>query len=360
MTQRPTRSTAFTLLELVVVMGIIAIATGILLPSVHKARSRSQEVFCQANLRILSTALRQYTIEYADRYPFGFTFNKFNVNTGRPTDGGSSGYIAWFSSIDKYLTAGTNEITLLDANSGFIDGATMRNFNAAFKCPSVSSNFQQKVHYYQHGVVMPHMPKELPAQYRSGPVIKPGKVNQLYPNTALIWDTPLFSAAAPVTPSMFWLASPETVTGFTLPGTKIDGQQLSSPSITEFRFRGPSADRFSNSTNALRNPAGPIYWPSDAYLQSLGSLLPSYNADAGDTLLFNMFGSARFRHTGAGCNVLFADGSVRTLYLHPWRKVADGPVGTGAANFIDSDFRRNMLMIKWPPGIVDSNQVPTN
>jgi prepilin-type processing-associated H-X9-DG protein len=303
--------------------------------------------------------LRQYTIEYADHYPFGFTFNKFSPTTGRPAASDTS-YIAWFSSIDKYLTTGTNEIVLLDANSGFFDGATSRNFNAAFRCPSVPSIYQQQIHYYQHAVVMPHMPGELPAQFRSGPAIGPAKVNQLYPNTALIWDTPVLSSGTPVTPSMFWISSGETVSGFTLPRTKIDNQQLSTPAATELRFRGPSADRFSISTNALKNPAGPIYWPSDAFLQSLNSQVPSYNADATGVILTNMIGSARFRHTGLGCNVLFADGSVRTLYLHPWRKVAAGPVGTGSADYIDSDFRRNMLMTKWPPGFVDSNTVPTN
>src|SRR3954462_3874933 len=120
---------AFTLLELVVVMAIVAIVTATVLPVVSKARARSQEVFCQANLRILSTGLRQYTMDNADRYPFGFIFNKTNPTTGRPASGDVS-YITWFSSIDKYLTTGATEIIPLDANSGFIDGATTRNFSS--------------------------------------------------------------------------------------------------------------------------------------------------------------------------------------------------------------------------------------
>ena len=353
----------FTLVELIVVMGVMAIAVGVLLPAVHRARSRSAEVFCQSNLRTLSTALMQYTMDNEDRYPIGFTFAKFHPSTGRPTDGGASGYITWFSLIDEHLTSGAGPAIPLDAISGFFDGATNRNFHAAFKCPSVSSNFQQKIHYYQHPVVMPHLTAELPSTFRGiQPAIKPAKVNQLYPHNALLWDTPLFAAASPYTPSMFWFSGgTDTVSGFALPVSRIDGSQLNAPNVPELRFRGPGGDRFINSTDALLNPAGPIVWASDAYLQQIGSFSPTWNTDSsGGTVITLTVGGPRFRHTGNGCNVLFADGSVRTLYLHPSRKVADGPVGTGSANYIDSDFRRFMLMIKWPPGATDSNTVPTN
>lgn len=371
MMSQSTRSRrGFTLLEVMIVIAIVAIAMGMLIPVISKARSRSQEVFCQSNLRILWSGLQQYTMDNADRYPIGFAFNKFSQTTGRPTDGAASGYITWFSSIDQYLTSGTNQLILLDANSGFIDGATTRNFNAAFKCPSVSSNFQQKVHYYQHGVVMPHLTLELPTAFRASgmPAIKPAKINQVYPNTALIWDTPLFSDATPFTPSMFW-SSDHTISGYAAFCTMIDDNAtsfnsenglLDHPEFTERRYRGPGADRFAVSTNPLKNPAGPIAFVSDQYMQSLsGGTYPSANIDFAGGLIWNP-GNARFRHTGLGCNVLFADGSVRTLYLRPFRKVANGPPGTTSANYIDSDFRRNMLMIKWPPGITDTNTYPTN
>ena len=361
---------AFTLLEVVVVMAILAVAFAMSVPVITKARSRSQEVFCQSNLRILWSGLQQYTMDNQDRYPLGFGFNKMNPTSGRPSDGGTSGYITWFSSIDQYLTTGQNQIIPLDANSGFIDGATTRNFHNAFKCPSVSANFQQKIHYYQHGVVMPHMTLELPASFRAAgvPAIKPAKVNQLYPNTALIWDTSLFANAAPVTPLLFW-GTDHTVSGFAAFCSMIDDNATSSssengllchPEYPERRFRSPGADRFSSSVNPLKNPAGPIAFPSDQYLQQVtGGSIPTANGDSSGGTLW-LPGNARFRHTGLGCNVLFADGSARTLYLRPFRKVANGAPGTASANYIDSDFRRNMLMIKWPPGITDTNTYPTN
>jgi prepilin-type processing-associated H-X9-DG protein len=65
---RPTTSTAaFTLVELLVVIGIIALLVSILLPALNKARASAQKVACMSNLRELHKA----TLIYAN------TFNGF-------------------------------------------------------------------------------------------------------------------------------------------------------------------------------------------------------------------------------------------------------------------------------------------
>ncbi len=76
--QRPAAFTpaAFTLVELLVVIGIIAVLVGILLPTLSKARDRAQTVSCQANLRQIYTAARIYAAENRDSLPFGMVFNK--------------------------------------------------------------------------------------------------------------------------------------------------------------------------------------------------------------------------------------------------------------------------------------------
>ena len=165
-----------------------------------------------------------YTVEYKGSYPYGFIYNKTNPTTGRPTDSGASGYITWFSSCDKYMKPKETEIILLDANSGFIDGATRRVFSPAFKCPTVQADtFKQQVHYYNHGVVMPHATLEIPIGFRAPgmPIVGPAKVNQVYPDTALFWDTPVFSEASSVTPAMFW-GSDHSITGYAAFCTMID------------------------------------------------------------------------------------------------------------------------------------------
>jgi prepilin-type N-terminal cleavage/methylation domain-containing protein len=70
------RSSAFTLVELLVVIGIIALLMAILLPALAKAREASQKTVCLSNLRQLGTAMQQYATEYKDFIPIGYMDQK--------------------------------------------------------------------------------------------------------------------------------------------------------------------------------------------------------------------------------------------------------------------------------------------
>ena len=80
-------SRGFTLVELLVVIGIIALLISILLPSLNKARESARKVACASNQRELSNMLHIYAAEWDNKVVYGniqeFAFNfVVNFNNG--------------------------------------------------------------------------------------------------------------------------------------------------------------------------------------------------------------------------------------------------------------------------------------
>jgi len=359
---------AFTLVELLVVMGIISILIGILLPVVGRAQDQARSAACKSNLRQIFIAVQVYANDNKGSLPYGFYFAEGGGSGfGNPTSSSASPWVSWFTLLNKTMSPkvypdSTNGIR--NAGSGLA-----YKVSAVFRCPG-AEEIRQQVHYFQNSIAMPHLPMELknPAARATGSGVaktalsSPAKFTDLHNDNALFWDTPLF-AGVPGTVGIPFFAPPNSnekgAANSVLAVSYIDGLAMRLPLQPELRFRDANKDLYANKPDSafLRGDQS-IYFPSDAQAVryssgSVTSPMKSFNIDAGGgNIIFDLYGNVRFRHQrNSIANVAFTDGSVQGLNLNKGRVIT----GTKGESY-STDFKRNMLRIKWPTGFAPSDQ----
>lgn len=91
---------AFTLVELLVVIGIIALLISILLPALNTARQQAMAVKCASNLRSVGQGLMIYAAENRGYFPASYLYRgQVIAGTQQTPDSPVNGYVHWSSFI---------------------------------------------------------------------------------------------------------------------------------------------------------------------------------------------------------------------------------------------------------------------
>ena len=125
------RKLGFTLVELLVVIGIIALLVGILLPALSRARQAAAAIKCASNLRSIGQGLAMYLAENKGTYPACYLYVGHHVGadgTQTPT-APVNGYLHWSSFLYKKSNGGGTPDSAYHSTSGW----------EAFQCPSLDN-----------------------------------------------------------------------------------------------------------------------------------------------------------------------------------------------------------------------------
>src|SRR5687768_4908436 len=137
---------AFTLVELLVVIGIIAVLIGVLLPVLSGVQARGRDLKCQSNVRSIMQTLYAYCAEHKGSYPYGLYYMRsrdkvhpdpyHTSNDWEPASDNPDGpYISWARQVGRYTNKGEDGV---DEN-GTVGAQLRRTLPPVLLCPEAAN-----------------------------------------------------------------------------------------------------------------------------------------------------------------------------------------------------------------------------
>ena len=377
--QRPTtlwrevkRNAAFSLIELLVVIGIIAVLIAIIVPTLSRARDSGRAATCLANLRTMGQATASYQTANNGSMPWGQAVQD-KVGYALIADP-KPAIVTWYTLLSDHLqpTAAGAEIRTSNAAGahgppGDPYGLSDEQVSDSLQCPSVVA--PSLVHFAANPNVFVNWPAEVMGVASSGgatslvpaaldvpdftlddvnAVPRAGKASQLYADNALFWDTPAFHNLPDAYQNRaisLWSYAFLDFDGFAK--TLSYGQDDDVGQMTRYRDRLPPLYQ----TDPEYGDGFPVFAfrpDADPFWEQYGNApLHARPTDAGGfTCYVVQIGNVRWRHGGDRVsNVAFNDGSVRGLR---WNPSDDHPynTATGSTIYADNEFKRAYYRVK--------------
>jgi prepilin-type processing-associated H-X9-DG protein/prepilin-type N-terminal cleavage/methylation domain-containing protein len=324
---------AFTLVELLVVVGILGVLLGLILPVVQKAREAANRIRCQSNLRQLGIALHHHH-EAMGAFPYGYQVRSW------PGEGGTvpPGHFRWsvLAELTPFLEQ-TNVYNALDLTYPLYGGPLSNPPYSVFPVNRVAVSQQVSLFLCpsDHGRVI--MPERGPGNYvacagsgsNGGEATNADGVFYVNSRTRIANISDGTSNTALMAES---LLGPGGI-DITDPA-QVDPQTMYASLPTSVTTLSDSACRGATVWKVNRGAT----WADGAYPNGLYNHWYPPNHALPDCLRHSNPGwkAARSRHPG-GVNVLFGDGSVRFIAngisLITWRSLATRSGGEVVGDF---------------------------
>lgn len=278
------RKRAFTLVELLVVIGTIAVLIAILLPTLNRARQNANNVRCLSNLRQMGTAIEMYVNAHQGTLPSGLWLSNKPAHAGKIAGGGAFLFPA---PVDRETGWGALLLYAMGKGEGVFGdeaGSMMRQlFVDTDTIPDPGK--VQANHYISHPLLMPEVMRQWPAGH------------PLHPDRRKPYKKARIRRAAEIVLIM-------------------DGTQI-------IEFWGVAGDTHPvgfnlDNNRVISNSGGPKTWLLEDVAQSLGAVAWTDSIDGGPNFDAQKLepqvparapGNIRWRHmNNTTANFLFVDG----------------------------------------------------